>query len=109
MGGVSPYIAAHGRSRIPSIEALPLVGQPGGFPNCRALDRGGPLTPSKLAKSTGRSVATVSIHLAKLRSADVVRYDSQGRQTHYWLKHKAEIKGLLEMLGKTVEASAKLP
>lgn len=86
-----------------------LLGNPVVFQIVVLLARGGPLTPSKLAKFTGRSVATVSIHLAKLRSADVVRYDSQGKQTQYWLKHKAEMKGLLQMLGKTVEVSAKLP
>ena len=72
------------------------------------LDAGGPMTPSKLAKLIGRHVSTISIHLGKLRSADVVRYDTTGKQTRYWLKHKGEMKGLLKMLERVVDASAKV-
>ena len=72
------------------------------------LDTGGPLTPSKLAKLIGRQVSTISIHLGKLRAADVVRYDTSGKETRYWLKRKSEMKGLLRMLEKVVDASAKL-
>jgi hypothetical protein len=64
--------------------------------------------PSKLVKLIGRQVSTVSIHLGKLRAADVVRYDTSGKETRYWLKHKAEMKGLLKMLKRVVNASAKL-
>jgi len=72
------------------------------------LDTGGPLTPSKLAKLIGRQVSTISIHLGKLRAADVVRYDTSGKETPYWLKRESEMKGLLRMLEKVVDASAKL-
>jgi DNA-binding transcriptional ArsR family regulator len=72
------------------------------------LEAGGPLTPSRLAKLIGRQVSTVSIHLGKLRAADVVRYDTTGKETRYWLKHKSEMKGLLKTLERVVDASAKL-
>jgi predicted transcriptional regulator len=72
------------------------------------LDVGEPLTPSKPTKLIGRQVSTVSIHLGKLRAADVVRYDTSGKETRYWLKHKSEMKGLLKMLDGVVNASAKL-
>jgi predicted transcriptional regulator len=72
------------------------------------LESCGPLTPSNLAKLIGRQVSTVSIHLGKLRAADVVRYDTSGKETRYWLKHKSEMKGLLRMLERVVNASAKL-
>lgn len=85
-----------------------LLGNPVVYQLVVLLESGGPLTPGKLARLTGRSVATVSIHLAKLRSADVVRYDSRGRETRYWLKHKAEMKGLLKALEKVVDTSTKL-
>jgi hypothetical protein len=57
--------------------------------------------------------ATVSIHLGKLciplkSATDVVRYDTSGKETRYWLKHKSEMKGLLRMLERVVNASAKL-
>jgi predicted transcriptional regulator len=62
------------------------------------LDSDGPLTPSKLAKLTGRQISTISSHLAKLRGTDVVRYDTRGRETRYWLKHKSEMRGFLNPL-----------
>jgi len=84
-----------------------LLGNPIVYQLVALLDAGGPLTPSKLAKLIGRQVST-SIHLGKLRAADVVRYDTSGKETRYWLKHKSEMKGLLRMLEKVVDASAKL-
>ena len=72
------------------------------------LDKGGPTTPSALAKLTGRSVQTVSGHLAKLRAADLVRYDTAGKEVRYWLKHHGETRGLLKALGKVVHAAGKL-
>jgi DNA-binding transcriptional ArsR family regulator len=72
------------------------------------LEAGGPLTSSSLAKLIGRQVSTVSIHLGKLRAADVVCYDTSGKETRYWLKHKSEMKGLLRMLERVLNASSKL-
>jgi len=85
-----------------------LLGNPIVYQLVVLLDAGGPLTPSKLAKLIGRQVSTISIHLGKLRAADVVRYDTSGKETRYWLKPKSEMKGLLRMLEKVVDASAKL-
>ena len=85
-----------------------LLGNPIVYQLVVLLDAGGPLTPSKLAKLIGRQISTISIHLGKLRAADVVRYDTSGKETRYWLKHKSEMKGLLRMLEKVVDASAKL-
>ena len=82
-----------------------LLGNPVVYQLVVLLESGGALTPGKLAELTGRSVATISIHLAKLRSADVVRYDSRGRETRYWLKHKTEMKRLLKTLERVVETS----
>ena len=44
-----------------------LLGNPVVYQLVLFLENGGPLTPSKLAKISGRSVQTVSGHLAKLR------------------------------------------
>ena len=85
-----------------------LLGNPIVYQLVVLLDAGGPLTPSKLAKLIGRQVSTISIHLGKLRAADVVRYDTSGKETRYWLKRKSEMKGRLRMLEKVVDASAKL-
>ena len=85
-----------------------LLGNPIVYQLVLLLDEAGPLTPSKLAQVVGRQISTISIHLAKLRSADIVRYDTAGKETRYWLKHKSEMKGLLKMLGRVVDASAKV-
>jgi hypothetical protein len=85
-----------------------LLGNPIVYQIVVLLQAGGSLTPSKLANLTGRQVSTVSIHLGKLRAADVVRHDTSGKETRYWLKHKSEMKGLLKILKRVVNASAKL-
>ena len=85
-----------------------LLGNPVVYQIVVLLDAGGPLTPSKLAKLIGRQVSTVSIHLGKLRAADVVRYDTTGKETRYWLKHKSEMRALLKVLERVVGASEKL-
>jgi DNA-binding transcriptional ArsR family regulator len=85
-----------------------LLGNPVMYQLVVLLDDGGPLTPSKLAKLTGRQISTISSHLGKLRALDVVRYDTRGKETRYWLKHKSEMKGLLKMMERVVEASANM-
>ena len=85
-----------------------LLGNPVVYQLVVLLNHGGPMTPSALAKLAGRSVQTVSGHLAKLRSADIVRYDSEGKNVRYWLKHRGETRGLLRALKKVVHASTKL-
>jgi DNA-binding transcriptional ArsR family regulator len=85
-----------------------LLGNPIVYQVVILLNHRGALTPSMLAKLTGRSVQTVSEHLGKLRAADVVRYDSNGRRVRYWLKHKRECGDLLKVLQRIVHASSKL-
>ena len=58
-----------------------LLGNPVVYQIVVLLEAGGPLTPSKLAKLIGRQVSTISIHLGQLRAADVVRYDTSGKET----------------------------
>src|SRR5262249_15719474 len=85
-----------------------LLGNPVVYQLVLFLESGGPLTPSKLAKIAGRSVQTVSGHLAKLRAADLVRYDTDGKQGRYWLKHKRDTSKLLKALETIVHSSSKL-
>jgi DNA-binding transcriptional ArsR family regulator len=85
-----------------------LLGNPVTFQIILLLDEGGPLTPSRLARFAGRSIQTVSSHLAKLRNADVVRYDSAGREVRYRLKHKRETRELLRAMDRIVRAASRL-
>jgi predicted transcriptional regulator len=85
-----------------------LIGNPVVYQLVSLLGDNGPLTPSKLAKFAGRSVQTVSEHLGKLRSADIVRYDSKGKEVHYWLKHKRKTLDLLAAVENVVHVTSKL-
>ena len=77
-----------------------LLGNPVVYQLVVLLNNGAAMTPSKLAKAAGRSVQTVSGHLAKLRAVDLVRYDTAGKEVRYWLKHNGETRELLKALGK---------
>src|SRR5262249_51025932 len=85
-----------------------LLGNPVVYQLVLFLESGGPLRLSKMGKMVGGQGLAVSIYLGKLRAADVVRYDTSGKETRYWLKHKSEMKGLLKMLERLVNVSAKL-
>jgi DNA-binding transcriptional ArsR family regulator len=85
-----------------------LLGNPVVYQLVLFLENDAPLTPSKLAKIAGRSVQTVSGHLAKLRAADLVRYDTEGKQVRYWLKHKRDTSKLIKALETIVHSSSKL-
>jgi DNA-binding transcriptional ArsR family regulator len=85
-----------------------LLGNPVVYQLVLFLESGDPLTPSKLAKIAGRSVQTVSGHLGKLRAADLVRYDTDGKQVRYWLKHKRDTSRLLKALETIVHSSSRL-
>jgi DNA-binding transcriptional ArsR family regulator len=85
-----------------------LLGNPVVYQLVVLLNNGGPTTPSALAKLAGRSVQTVSGHLAKLRAADLVRYDTVGKEVRYWLKHRGETRALIKALEKVVHAAGKL-
>ena len=85
-----------------------LLGNPVVYQIVVLLENGGPMTPSALAKLAARSVQTISGHLAKLRTADLVRYDSAGKEVRYWLKHHGETRGLIKALEKVVHASGRL-
>ena len=64
------------------------------------------LSPSGIAEAVGRSVSRVSHGLAALRLAEVVRYETDGRQARYRLKHFRETQQLLKALGKFIDSSS---
>jgi DNA-binding transcriptional ArsR family regulator len=83
-----------------------LLGNPLAFAIVDALGSAKELTPSEIARAVGRSVSRVSHVLSALRLAEVVRYDSDGRQARYRLKHSRETRQLIEALGKFIDTSA---
>ena len=77
---VSPYTAAMDETQYRESRICRLLGNPVIYQLVVLLDDDGPITPSHLAKLDGRSVLTVRGHLAKLRTADIVRYDTAGKE-----------------------------
>ena len=90
---VSPYTAAMDETQYRESRICRLLGNPVIYQLVVLLDDGGPMTPS---------------HLAKLRTADIVRYDTAGKEVRYWLKHRGETRALLKALEKIIHASSQL-
>ncbi len=87
---------------------MPVAGQSGGVPIGGSVEQWRCYDAEQTRQAAGRSVQTVSGHLAKLRAVDLVRYDTAGKEVRYWLKHNGETRELLKALGKVVQASSKL-
>ncbi len=87
---------------------MPLTWEPCCLPDRGSPDATGSVATCKAGEVTGRSVQTISGHLAKLRTADVVRYETEGGWTRYWVKPIKEIRDDLESLKRAVGASSKL-
>jgi DNA-binding IclR family transcriptional regulator len=85
-----------------------ILGNPIAFQILLALEREGPLAPGVLARRVGRSVATVSLTLAKLRAVELVRYDTAGGRPRYWVKQSPETHAVLAALARFVRATARL-
>lgn len=81
------------------------LGSPIVFGIVMALLERGMLTPGELARSLRRSVQTVSTHLGRLRTADLVRYDTAGGRTRYRLKHPHETRRLVAALRGVVAST----
>ena len=83
-----------------------LLGNPMAFAVVNALLESKELSPSEIARTVGRSVSRVSHVLAALRLAEVVRYETDGRQAHYRLKHPRETQQLLIALPRFIDSSS---
>lgn len=83
-----------------------LMGNPIAFAVVDALSQNKELTPSEIAHAVGRSVSRVSHVLASLRLAEVVRFDTDGRQARYRLKHPRETRDLLKALASFIDSSS---
>ena len=83
-----------------------LLGNPLAFAVVNVLGENNELTPSEIARAVGRSVSRVSHVLAALRLAEVVRYETDGRQARYRLKHPRETRQLFQALGKFIDSSS---
>jgi DNA-binding transcriptional ArsR family regulator len=85
-----------------------LLGNPVVFAIVDTLAAEGVLTPGELAARVQRSGPLVSQHLSRLRLAELVRYETRGRATRYWLKHPATTRRTLAAVKGFVRMAAPL-
>lgn len=83
-----------------------LLGNPVAFTVVQLLAENRQMSPSEIAKAVGRSVSRISNVLAALRLADVVRYETEGRQARYRLKHPREARKVLDALSGFVKIAS---
>lgn len=83
-----------------------LLGNPVAFAVVQLLAENRQMSPSEIAKAVGRSVSRISNVLAALRLADVVRYETEGRQARYRLKHPREARKILDALSGFVKIAS---
>ena len=76
-----------------------LLGNPISFAVVDALSQTKELSPSEIARTVGRSVSRVSHVLAALRLAEVVRYDTDGRQARLPLETSPRNSGISQGTG----------
>ena len=62
---------------------------------------------SEIARAVHRHIATVSHHLAKLRSLDLVRYEVKADGIYYWIKYPDELHAVIKTLNCFVARTLK--
>ncbi len=55
------------------------------------LDKGS-MSFNEIVNEVGRTKSTVCTHLSKLRLANIVRFEKNGRLTAYWIKYPEEVR-----------------
>lgn len=83
-----------------------LLGNPVAFAVVQLLAENRDMSTSEIARAVGRSVSRTSNVLAALRLAEVVRYETEGRQARYRLKHPREVRRVLDALSGFVKSAS---
>ncbi|MFQ6006796.1 MAG: ArsR/SmtB family transcription factor [Woeseia sp.] len=94
--------AAYRQSRL-----CRLLGNPLAFAIVQVLTENKDLSPSAVAKAVGRSISRASHVLAALRLAEIVRYETDGRQARYRLKHPREVRQILRALSEFIASASR--
>lgn len=69
------------------------------------MDRGS-MSFVEIVSEVGRSKSTVCTHLSKLRLANIVRFEKNGRQTTYWIKYPDEVSQFMQASEHLVERTS---
>lgn len=83
-----------------------LLGNPIAFTVVQLLADNKHMNTGEIARVVGRSVSRISNVLASLRLAEVVRYETEGRQARYRLKHPRQVRKVLDALSDFVKTAS---
>lgn len=83
------------------------LGEPAKFAIISLLLKHGPLTLSEIAKLIHRSKTTTCYHLSKLKSLEIVRYETKEEGVNYWIKDENELRYIMKSLTEFVNRSLK--
>jgi DNA-binding transcriptional ArsR family regulator len=72
------------------------LGYPITYSIAKLLLEKGPMELGDVTRRVGRTKPTVCGHLAKLRMANLVRFEKTGFKTYYWVKYVKETRRCLE-------------
>jgi len=70
------------------------------------LERGS-MSLDEIVKEVQRTKQTVCGHLAKLKLANIVRYEKKGRKTKYWIKYPEVMSEFITICDKVVDRIAR--
>ncbi len=74
------------------------LGDPAKYAIIHLLLRHGPINGTDITKKLRRSKSTVSHHLSKLRSLEIVRYEVRADGVYYWIKYPLELRTIVRAL-----------
>lgn len=83
------------------------IGNPAKFSIIDTLLKKGPLPLSEISEAIHRSKSATCYHLSKLKSLEIVRYETQEKGTLYWIKYPKELKSIMNSLNLFVKRSFK--
>jgi DNA-binding transcriptional ArsR family regulator len=83
-----------------------VLGNPLAYSIVNLLAENKDITPSQIARGVGKSVSRVSHVLAALRMMEVVRYETNGKQASYRLKHPRQTRQILNALEQFIDSAS---
>lgn len=83
------------------------VGYPISYAIVKMLLDEGPMDLDGIARRVNRSKSAVCQHLAKLKLANLVRYEKKQQKTAYWIKYPKEVRKFLHGCEDLVERATK--
>jgi len=81
------------------------LGDPAKYAIINLLLKRGPMNVTAISKMVHRAESTVSHHLSKLRSLEIVRYEVKIDGVYYWIKYSKELKSIVGSLKIFVKRS----